>query len=393
MPLFGWMLFAAACVGHTALLVGSLNWWYGNPIPHKILTWVRHVHALLVVSFPVIVWGVFGLDLTRLWAPGTGSIVQQILAAYIAVCWVFCFGVLPAVTVVYQLRRPGALLHNHTHTLDVAAALGYKPAGRGKHARLARLPGNNVFKVDFAERALALPRLPATWEGLTILHVSDVHFGGSPGREFFERVMDECRAWEPDLVAFTGDAVDSYEHHRWIIPVLGRLRWRVAAFAVLGNHDSWYEPSLVRRRLRRLGMQVLGNAWTEVEVRGQPLAVIGHEGPWFRPAPDLSGCPEGCFRLCLSHTPDNIRWAQRHQIDLMLAGHNHGGQIRFPLLGSVLVPSRYGRRFDGGLFDESPTVLHVSRGLGGQHPLRYNCRPEVVKLVLHRRQDAGATPQ
>ena len=72
----------------------------------------------------------------------------------------------------------------------------------------------------------------------------------------------------------------------------------------------------------------------------------------------------------------------------MLSGHNHGGQIRLPLLGSIFVPSRYGRRFDAGTFEEPPTVLHVSRGLAGQHPLRINCRPEVTRLVL-RAGDAG----
>lgn len=77
-------------------------------------------------------------------------------------------------------------------------------------------------------------------------------------------------------------------------------------------------------------------------------------------------------------------WARQHGIDLMLAGHNHGGQIRFPLVGSVFVPSRYSRRYDRGTFAEPPTVLHVSRGLAGQHPLRYNCRPEVTKLILTR---------
>ena len=86
--------------------------------------------------------------------------------------------------------------------------------------------------------------------------------------------------------------------------------------------------------------------------------------------------------LLVSHTPDLIGWARRNDFDLMLAGHNHGGQIRFPLVGSVLVPSSYGRRYDCGTFDEPPTVLHVSRGLAGQHPLRFHCRPEVTKIVL-----------
>ena len=69
-------------------------------------------------------------------------------------------------------------------------------------------------------------------------------------------------------------------------------------------------------------------------------------------------------------------------IDLMLAGHVHGGQIRLPPFGSVLVPSRYGRRYDAGAFDEPPTLLHVSRGLSGEHPVHYNCLPEVTLLTL-----------
>jgi uncharacterized protein len=139
---------------------------------------------------------------------------------------------------------------------------------------------------------------------------------------------------------------------------------------------------LIRRRLRRLRMHVPGNTWQQIEVRGEPLVVIGHEGPWFHPEPDLRSCPSEPFRLCLSHTPDNIRWARRAGVDLMLSGHVHGGQIRFPLFGSVLVPSRYGRRYDCGVFDEAPTLLHVSRGLSGDHPLRYRCRPEVTLLTL-----------
>jgi hypothetical protein len=141
---------------------------------------------------------------------------------------------------------------------------------------------------------------------------------------------------------------------------------------------------VVRRRLGKLGFQVIGNGWKPVTLRGQPLVVIGHEGPWFGPPPDLSACPRGPFRLCLSHTPDHIRWARRHGIDLMLAGHVHGGQVQLPVIGPLVVPSRYGRQYACGTFHEPPTVLHVGRGLGSEQPLRYNCRPEVTKLVLRR---------
>jgi predicted MPP superfamily phosphohydrolase len=117
-------------------------------------------------------------------------------------------------------------------------------------------------------------------------------------------------------------------------------------------------------------------------VRGEPLVVVGHEGPWFKPGPDLSAAPAEPFRLCLSHTPDNIGWARRQRIDFMLSGHVHGGQVRFPLFGSLLVPSKYGRWYDGGAYDEKPTLLYVSRGLSGQYPLRYNCLPEATLLTL-----------
>jgi predicted MPP superfamily phosphohydrolase len=205
---------------------------------------------------------------------------------------------------------------------------------------------------------------------------------GCPDLDYYRFVMDRSADWEPDLVAVTGDLVDSKRHHRWVVPVLGRLRWKTAAFAILGNHDKLYEPELTRRRLRRLGMRVLGNTWEQVEVRGQPLVVIGQETPWFTPAPDLTSCPPETFRLCLSHTPDHVGWARRNGIDLMLSGHVHGGQVRLPLVGSVFVPSCYSRRYDVGIFDEPPTLLHVSKGISGEQPWRNRCRPEVVRLTL-----------
>jgi predicted MPP superfamily phosphohydrolase len=379
------LLFLGACAGHTALLVFALNWLYGQALPHRLLHLLRPLHALLVLAGPVLFWLVYGVDLIQALAPPPEWGWRAVLWPYLVVCWVLGCGVVPAITVGRLLRRrPASLLSNHTQTVNVAAELGYAPVGRGKYRHLARLPGNEVFRVDFSERTLRLPALPAAWDGLTILHVSDLHFNGTPDRDFYQHVMDRCRSWEPDLVALTGDFVDSHRHHRWIIPVLGRLRWRIGAFAVLGNHDSWYEAQSVRRRVNRLGITVLGNTWRQIAVRGEPLVVVGHEGPWFRPGPDLSACPPGVFRLCLSHTPDNIRWARQHDIRLMLSGHNHGGQVRFPVIGSVFVPSCYGRRYDCGTFHEPPTVLHVSRGLGGQQPLRFNCRPEVTLIVLRK---------
>jgi predicted MPP superfamily phosphohydrolase len=357
-----------------------------------MLSGFRAAVALGILGSPILLGYGFGFDMSRAW-----NFVPP-LTIYLAICWIIGFGIVPGLTILRLLKkRPLALLSNHTRTIDFARQLGYKPIGDGKYRHLARLPANEVFRVDFDERTLLIPGLPAHWEGLSILHLSDLHMIGTPGRVFYEKVMDECRAWEPDLVALTGDYIDTDFHRRWIFPLLGRLRWRIAAFAVLGNHDYWHEPPLIRRRLRRLNIRVLDNTWEQIEIRGLPMVVIGNEGPWFRPGPDLASCPpplgfpcslegeagvRGIFRMCLSHTPDNIGWARANHIRLMLSGHNHGGQIRFPLVGSVFVPSLFGRQYDCGVFEEPPTLLHVSRGLAGKQPLRFNCRPEVSKLVL-----------
>jgi predicted MPP superfamily phosphohydrolase len=389
-PLFP-VLFAGACLGNFILFIAIHNWFYGTALPRLVSGAIRHSLSLVSLALPALFWYFYGFDLGIVLDGKAGSVGTAILTAYLVLCWVIAAGVFPVVTLYRCLRRrPALVLSNHTNTVDVAERLKYRPYGNGKHPLQARLPFNEIFQVDFSERTFSLPQLPPAWDGLTILHLSDFHFCGTPDRSFFRQVIDLCNDWQPDLVAFTGDLVDSKRHHRWIVPVLGRLRWRIAAFAILGNHDHWYDVPLVRRRLRRLGMRVLANTWEQIDVKGVPLTVIGHEGPWLQPAPDLTACPSEGFRLCLSHTPDNIAWARRNAIDLMLSGHNHGGQVRFPVIGSVFVPSLYGRRYDCGIFHEPPTLLHVSRGLGGEHPMRYNCRPEVTKIVL-RASPLGAS--
>ena len=380
-----WLLWTGACVGHAFLMTVGLNVLYAWPLPHRLLKVTRKLDILVIMLGPVLFF--YALDMAGTqqlsWEPGTARLW---LAPYVVMSWLAGFFLAPIAQVCYWLRREAPqVVKTETKMVDVAKELGYRPTGRSKHRALTLLPGNQVFQVDFVHKTLVLPQLPAAWDGLSILHLTDLHLCGTPDRVFYQHVMDRCmQDGVPDLIALTGDVVDSSAHHRWIVPVLGRLRWNVAAFAILGNHDAWRDTRLIRRRLAKVRMQVLGNTWQQIDVRGQPLVVIGHEGPWFKPIPDLAGCPENPFRLLLSHTPDNIPWARRHQVDLMLAGHVHGGQIRVPLIGSLFVPSRYSRRFDCGTFFRAPTVMHVSRGLAGQHPLRFFCRPEVTRLTLRK---------
>ncbi len=377
------VLFAAVCLGHIALIVAHHNWWYGQPLPRHTGALLHLSHGLLVVLFPLWLWWSWGLQMQGIFHYRSSTPGHTALALYVLLCASVGLVGLPLNLLARRLRHDPAE-EGPSRVLDVAKQVGYRPADRGLNWLLAKFPANQAFSVELTERTLRLPRLPPSWEGLTILHLSDLHLRGTPSRDWYRFVMDRCAEWSPDLVALTGDVADGWHHMRWVVPVLGRLRWKLAAYSILGNHDHWYDPSYVRRRLRRLGMRVLVNNWEQVEIRGEPLVLVGHEGPWVQPPPDLSSCPQGPFRLCLSHTPDNIRWARQQGIDLMLSGHVHGGQVRLPLVGSILVPSRYGRRYDCGTFVEGPTTLHVTRGLSGERPLRWNCRPEVTLLTLRR---------
>lgn len=364
-----------AWFGHAFLLTVVLNWTYAQAWRRPLLKAIRTAIAVGVFVFPPLYFVFVSRPLLADSWP---------FRAYLSLCLGTTFIYLPIMSIIRSVRRkPAAVVGDTKHVVDTAALLGAKPVGDGKKWRWALIPGNQIFQVDFRELTLQLPKLPAAWDGLTILHISDTHLCGTPGREFYQQVFDHAlQAGIPDLIALTGDVIDSSHHHRWILPLLGRLKWSVAAFAILGNHDGYFEPDLVRRRLRRIGFRVLGNGWETMDVRGQPLTVVGNETPWFQPAPNLTDASSESFRLCLSHTPDNVNWAQRNRIDLMLAGHVHGGQIRLPGVGPLFVPSRFSRRYDCGQFEEGPTLMCVSRGLSGGEPLRYNCRPEITRITL-----------
>lgn len=386
-----WLLLVGALVGHGYLFIVALNVFYAWPLPHGLLKYTRKVDIAVIFAGPILFAVALDVFDTRQLSWQSGH-WRAYLSTYTVLCWIIGCGIAPICEIFYLLRRPAPQLVGETcETVDVAKELGYAPIGHGKDATACSLPFNQCFQVEFTEKIIVLPQLPDAWDGLTLLHLTDLHFCGTPDRAFFHYVMERCmKAGVPDLVLLTGDVVDSEWHHRWIVPVLGKLRWNIGAFAILGNHDSWRDVTLIRKRLRRVGMTVLGNSWQQIDVRGQPMIVIGHEGPWFTPIPDMSQCPDGIFRLLLSHTPDNIVWAQQHHIDLMLSGHVHGGQIRLPVLGSVFVPSRYSRKYDCGTFFEAPTVMHVGRGLSGQHPLRFFCKPEVTRIVLRKKKPLAA---
>src|SRR5438067_8044672 len=153
MELVGIVWFLGMCIGHAALLTLSINWWYSFPLPHRFLTCLRLFHGGIVVL------GLAAFTRAYLYPSWIaelgplGGFGQTISQAYAFVCGLIGLGYMPLLTLWRIFRgRPVALRSNHTSTVDVASRLGYKPIGRGKYRALAYLPGNEIFRVDFAER-------------------------------------------------------------------------------------------------------------------------------------------------------------------------------------------------------------------------------------------------
>lgn len=277
---------------------------------------------------------------------------------------------------------PAAQLSNHTHVVNVAQDLGFRPLGRGPYRTMARLPRNQIFEVEVSDKVYRLPRLPTEWDGLSILHLTDLHYIGTLDLPFFERLMLIAAETRADLIVFTGDLLDDMRMIDWLPSTLGQLEAPLGRYFILGNHDWYLDPDRIRQRMTTLGWQNLAGQTTVLSGDKPPLVLGGSELPWMGHHPDFSTAPTDAFRIFLSHTPDNLSWARRNAVDLMLSGHNHGGQVVLPVIGPIYSPSVHGCQYASGVFEVPPTLLYVSRGISGRHPVRWHCRPELTKLVL-----------
>jgi predicted MPP superfamily phosphohydrolase len=170
---------------------------------------------------------------------------------------------------------------------------------------------------------------------------------------------------------------------------LARLRGAHGIIAVLGNHDYWTDPDVVSHLLRdTVGARVLKNETEFIARSGEHLAIAGLDDPVTKNhdfSATLAGVPDRCPTVMLAHTPDITPQAAERGVDLVLAGHTHGGQVVLPWLGPPIVNSKYGRRFAAGLKQVGETQVYTNRGVGmAIVPIRVNCPPEVALITLRR---------
>ncbi|MHB8898672.1 MAG: metallophosphoesterase [Thermoguttaceae bacterium] len=386
------ILLAAALLwglfGHMVLCVALVNRAHATTISRRAgkLVWLSVF--VLVPSIPALIGTWFWARGSRLGVGLAWSAFPPGAVPYLAVCWLAALWA----TLGWLRRRLGGspvpLRSSRRRVFRLRRAAAADETDAPRHHFLVHLPGNQTLDLDVVERGLDLPGLPQALDRLTVLHLSDLHFTGRIAKGYFEEAVRICNDLEPDLVAITGDLVDNADCLAWIPDTLGRLRSRCGCYFVLGNHDAEVGAAGLRRALEETGLIDLGSRWLELGVGGERIVLAGNELPWFPPAADLATAPPpsrvgGPLRIALSHSPDQLAWARRNEVDLLLAGHLHGGQIRLPVLGPIVSPSRHGVRYASGLFHAEPTVMHVSRGVSAEIPVRLNCGPEIAKLTLH----------
>lgn len=261
-----------------------------------------------------------------------------------------------------------------------------------------------VGRLELNQRTISLPNLPDGLQDLKVLHLSDLHFQSEviPDPQVLNKILNI----EPDLIVITGDLIEYDSGIEHCLKFISQLKHKYGIYVTLGNHDYYvYQLSdLVLRRtqarqpndtyrllsgLKNIGATILRNQSLELEIKGERVWIVGINDP-ITLKDDLDGSirpiPPAAFRIMASHSADIMLKRNGHRIDMCLAGHCHGGQIKLPYLGELVTHSYLARGSVAGTFliDETPT--HISRGVGvsGWMPLRFNCPPEASLLILKK---------
>lgn len=251
--------------------------------------------------------------------------------------------------------------------------------------------GGWVFYYEPASLTVRRYELPlAGWpkkvDSVEIALLSDLHVG-SPyyGLDKLEAVVALVNEGEPDLVLLAGDYVvhgvrgGTFVPPEAIAPVLGKLEAPLGVFAVLGNHDWWLDGPRVHEAFESAGIRMIDDE----AVRLPEFWVVGLGDSW-EDAPDvdqvLESVDDAAPVVAFTHNPDLFPQIPA-RVTLTLAGHTHGGQVKFPIIGAPIVPSRYGARYAEGHVVENGRHLFVTSGLGTSiAPVRFRVPPEIALL-------------
>ena len=242
------------------------------------------------------------------------------------------------------------------------------------------------------DHELTLPGWPKSCDRLRVAVLADLHVG-SPfnGIDKLEQIVDLTLKAKPDLILLAGDYVihgvvgGKFVEPDTIAKGLQRLAAPLGVFAVLGNHDHRHGGEEIRAAMESHGIKVLDDEAIPLKLAECRIWLAGLSDLWtgkraYQAA--LALIPEGAPAIAFTHNPDSFPVLPK-PVTLTIAGHTHGGQVRLPLLGRLVVPSEYGERYAIGHVVENGRHLFVSPGLGTSIiPVRFLVPPEVSMLTL-----------
>ena len=246
------------------------------------------------------------------------------------------------------------------------------------------------FDIHTTELRLSGPS-KASGEPLRILHLTDLHIERITRREV--ELIQQVNALQPDLILLTGDYanidyLDDAHTLRDTRTVVGQLSAPYGVYAVIGSVDG---PQVMNKVFSGLPVTVLEDRVQKLQIGQQEIDLVGvsysgrtQDGQTLSAL--MQQVPKEAYSILLYHTPDLIDVADRLQVDLYLAGHTHGGQVRLPLWGAIITMSAFGKQYESGLYQLNPTTLYVSRGIGmeglSMPRARFLCPPEMVVIDL-----------
>jgi len=265
----------------------------------------------------------------------------------------------------------------------------------------------NKYKYHIRKQRLSFVNLPASFKGLKIVHISDIHSGSFTDKHAVAHGVEKILEEKPDLVLFTGDLVnDMASEMKNYMDVFSRLNAPMGVFSTLGNHDygdyvQWPSMEAKKENLERLknvhgelGWRLLMNEYVELTRGDEKIALLGIEN-WsakarFPKYGDLKKAYEGSssypFKILMSHDPSHWDAQVRPlypDIDLMLSGHTHGMQFGVEIPGFRWSPVQYIYKQWAGLYEEGNQKLYVNRGYGFLgYPGRVGILPEITVLEL-----------
>jgi len=247
--------------------------------------------------------------------------------------------------------------------------------------------GNESSEVSVEHIPIPIKRLPEAFNGFTIAQLSDIHLLPYTRPEFVEKAVAITNSLNPDVIVLTGDYVwHDKEAMFELAPIIAKLNARNGVYAILGNHDYWLDVDLVLKGFQEAHIPMLINEHVPITAGGSTLVLAGLDDGWSG-HPDLDaaldGAPKDAPVVLLLHEPDLADvYGPDGRCALQLAGHSHGGQVRLPVTGPLVLPY-LGRKYDFGLYQVEDMWLYTNRGLGNiSVPLRLNCPPEVTLFTL-----------